>query len=74
MDLLSCRDYLIEIIDDGVAFCLGYTNYGGDKPGVEEERFPASDRMSADQRMLRDNWVPTYRAAKGMRSISLNLC
>ena len=41
---------------------------------VEENRLPPSDRVGANQRVLRDDRFPSYGTTKGNGPICLNLC
>ena len=48
MRFLGCGNEFIEIINDGIAFSFGYPDDLSDKARVEEDGFPAGDRMCAN--------------------------
>lgn len=52
VDFLGGRDEFIEVADDRGALSHGNADDGCDKARVEEDGFPASDRIRTDQRVL----------------------
>ena len=73
MSFLCRGDQLIEIINDGIALSFRDPDNFRDKAGVEEDGFPASDSMCADQGMLCDNWVASHCPSESDGSICLHL-
>ena len=59
MKLLSGSYYLVQIVDDSIAFGFGNTNDLGNETRIEEYRVPASDRVGADERMFGSDWLTT---------------
>lgn len=66
-------DNLIEERDDVVGFRLGHTNNLGHEARVKEQRFPAGDRVSADQWMLGGDGLATDGAAQVARTLCLEV-
>ena len=72
MEFWGGGDDLIQIRNNGIALQLGNPLDLRDEAGVEEERLPASHRMSPDQGVLCSDWVPTNGSAGSTRSFGLD--
>lgn len=56
-----------------IALSLGNAYNFGDEAGVEEERLPSGDGVSADERVLGRDGITADRAAKIPRALSLQI-
>ena len=73
MKLISCGDYFVKKAYDGVALDFRDTNDCFDKARVEEQRLPSCHGVCTDERMLRDDWLPTQGTVESSRSFGLDL-
>ena len=72
MEFLSCGDDFIEVSNDGIAFRLGHSDNGFHETRVEEERFPAGNRIDADDWVLSDDRLTAKGTIQGAGTIGLD--